>query len=129
MTIRPNSTTTQAALPILLPIRTEDVAATLTAYEPTTTADDVRHYCAQMQEQYTSLIVMQGMSEGDAEQAVRALYLEELNAAVAQREVEEEAEEWVDDVTWEDIEGLTVEEIMDQCESSEQFDRICEKFC
>ncbi len=128
MTIRPLPTT-QAALPILLPIPTEDVAATLTAYEPATTAEDIRHYCAQMQEQYTSLIVMHGMSEGEAEQTVRALYLEELNAAVAQREDDEDVEDWVEDITWEDIEGLTVQEIMNRCESAEQFDRICEKFC
>ncbi|MGO2651383.1 MAG: hypothetical protein ACTH92_11460 [Corynebacterium variabile] len=128
MTIRPLPTT-QAALPILLPIPTEDVAATLTVYEPATTAEDIRHYCAQMQEQYTSLIVMHGMSEGEAEQTVRALYLEELNAAVAQREDDEDVEDWVEDITWEDIEGLTVQEIMNRCESAEQFDRICEKFC
>ncbi|MGO1950731.1 MAG: hypothetical protein ACTH1D_13930 [Mycobacteriaceae bacterium] len=128
MTTRPLPTT-QAALPILLPIPTEDVAATLIAYEPTTTAEDIRHYCAQMQEQYTSLIIVHGMSEGEAEQTVRALYLEELNEAVAQREDEEEVDDWIDDLTWGDIEDLTVQEIMNRCESAEQFDRICEKFC
>jgi predicted glycosyltransferase len=112
-----------------LPIPTEDVADTLTAYEPTTSAEDIRHYCAQMQEQYTSLVVVHSMSEGEAEQTVRALYLEELDAAVAQREDDEDAEDWVDDITWEDIEDLTVQEIMNRCESAEQFDRICEKLC
>lgn len=128
MTTRPLPTA-QTALPILLPIPTEDVAATLTTYEPTTTTEDIRHYCVQMQEQYTSLVVVHGMSEGEAEQTVRALYLEELDAAVAQQEGEEDAEDWMDDITWEDIEDLTVQEIMNRCESSEQFDRICAKLC
>ncbi|MCJ7857682.1 hypothetical protein [Corynebacterium kalidii] len=104
-----------------LPIPTEDIRASLLAYDPATSEHDLCGYEKQMADHYNALVTVQHMSVGRAEQVVRALYLEELNAAVAQRERKEPVKE----ATWEEFEALTYTDIMNGagCDSYEEFEQ------
>ncbi|OLT55255.1 hypothetical protein BJF89_15995 [Corynebacterium sp. CNJ-954] len=104
-----------------LSIPRDDVAATLTAYEPSTTREDIDRYMSQMQSMFTHLVTVDGLDAQAAEQSVRGMYLEELSAATAERNDQDEIEEATED----DVLNMTFEEAMSGggCDSYEEFEQ------
>lgn len=105
-----------------LPISHERVAATFCAFEPGATEDQVRQYREEMKGMYNYFVNVEKRSQYDAEQTVRGMYLEELDAAVAEREAKKQRK--VRKATAEEVAALTWEDIMDGagCDSYEEFE-------
>lgn len=74
-----------------------------------------------MQSMFTRLITHDGLDIAAAEQTVRAIYLEELNVAVAERDSHGRAEE----ATEEEVANMSIEDVMDGagCDSYEEFEQ------
>ncbi|MGP5931003.1 hypothetical protein [Corynebacterium glyciniphilum] len=116
-----NTTLSKEHSMFTLPIPIEDIRASLLAYDPDTTEEEIRGYEMQMTDHYNALINVHKMSDGEAGQVVRAQYLEEFNAAVAERELKEPIRE----ATWEEFANLTHTDIMNGagCDSYEEFEQ------
>lgn len=112
--------------PPTLSIPRDDVAATLTAYEPSTTHDDIDRYMSQMQSMFTHLVTNDGLDAQAAEQSVRGMYLEELTAAIAERDSHDDVDEAMED----DVLNMSFEEAMNGggCDSYEELEQRYSKW-
>lgn len=104
-----------------LPIPQADVAATLRAYDPSATPDDIDLLLGQMQAVFTRLVNHNGYSHQAAEQAVRAMYLDEYTAAITERDNRVPVRK----ATEEEVAGITIADALNGagCDSYEEFEQ------
>lgn len=104
-----------------LPIPRADVAATLRAYDPSTTPDDIDLLLKQMQAMFTRLVNHNGYSHQAAEQAVRAMQLDEYTAAIT----EQDSRTPVRKATEEEVAGITIADALNgaDCDSYEEYEQ------
>jgi len=104
-----------------LPIPQVDVAATLRAYDSSTSPDDIDLLLGQMQAMFARLVNHDGYSHQAAEQAVRAMYLDEYTAAITERDNRAPVRK----ATEEEVAGITIADALNGagCNSYEEFEQ------
>lgn len=104
-----------------LPIPQVDVAATLRAYDSSTSPDDIDLLLGQMQSMFARLVNHDGYSYQAAEQAVRAMYLDEYTAAITERDNRVPVRK----ATEEEVAGITIADALNGagCDSYEEFEQ------
>ena len=103
------------------PIPRADVAATLRAYDPSTPPDDIDLLLGQMQSMFARLVNRDGYSYQAAEQAVRAMYLDEYTAAITERDNRVPVRK----ATEEEVAGISIADALNGagCDSYEEFEQ------
>lgn len=104
-----------------LPIPQVDIAATLRAYDSSTSPDDIDLLLGQMQSMFARLVNHDGYSYQAAEQAVRAMYLDEYTAAITERDNRVPVRK----ATEEEVAGITIADALNGagCDSYEEFEQ------
>lgn len=104
-----------------LPIPQVDVAATLRAYDSSTSPDDIDLLLGQMQSMFARLVNHDGYSYQAAEQAIRAMYLDEYTAAITERDNRVPVRK----ATEEEVAGITIADALNGagCDSYEEFEQ------